>query len=226
MKKRSIVWTKINDDEFKDLVMSSKTYKEIFEFFGIENKGGNNNTIKKRIKELGLSVSHFDKPQKGFINYINSKKRDLSEILVENSDYKRAPLRRRIIKENLIEQVCGICGIRDEWNGLPLVLILDHINGVNNDNRLENLRFVCPNCNYQLPTHGGKNTKRRKDDKCSCGSYKNPSSDNCIACNGVANRKVERPSLEILLKEVEDNGYSATGRKYGVSGNAIKKWIN
>ena len=54
---------------------------------------------------------------------------------------------------------CEICGIEGMWNGKPLVLILDHINGNPEDNRYENLRFVCPNCNSQLPTFTGRNKK-------------------------------------------------------------------
>jgi hypothetical protein len=52
---------------------------------------------------------------------------------------------------------CAICGIASEWNGLPLVLVLDHINGDSNDNRRANLRLVCPNCDSQLPTYKARN---------------------------------------------------------------------
>jgi 5-methylcytosine-specific restriction endonuclease McrA len=60
------------------------------------------------------------------------------------------------VKENRLEYKCANCGIK-EWNNLPLSLQLDHINGVNNDHRLENLRFLCPNCHSQTDTYSGKN---------------------------------------------------------------------
>jgi hypothetical protein len=83
----------------------------------------------------------------------------LDQVLVENSTYARICVKRRIIAENLIEYKCGCCGIGPEWNGKPMPLILDHINGVNNDNRLENLRFVCSNCDSQLDTYKSRNRK-------------------------------------------------------------------
>lgn len=83
-----------------------------------------------------------------------------SEIFVEDSSYPRHSIKRRIIEDDLIPYVCACCGGEPMWQGKPLVLILDHINGINNDNRLENLRFVCSNCDSQLPTYKSKNRSR------------------------------------------------------------------
>lgn len=85
----------------------------------------------------------------------------LADVLVEHSTYKRGNLKRRIIEDGLVEYVCAVCGRDPEWQGEPLVLILDHINGANDDHRIENLRFVCPNCDSQLPTFSGRNARRR-----------------------------------------------------------------
>jgi len=80
-----------------------------------------------------------------------------SVIFNENSTYPRHCLKARIIERELIRYNCACCGIEPMWQGKPMPLILDHINGVNNDNRLENLRFVCSNCDTQLPTYKSKN---------------------------------------------------------------------
>lgn len=124
-------------------------------------------------------------------------------------------------------------------------LILDHINGVNNDHRLENLRLLCPNCNATLPTHCGKHkgkSKRRcKAEGCSnlhknehfCSNKcqgktfrgKNSESTSRIYKPRLSRRKAKRPPLDQLLKEVEELGWTGTGRKYGVSDNAIRKWV-
>lgn len=85
-----------------------------------------------------------------------------SEVFVENSTYARHNIKKRILQDNLIEHKCAICGSLPSWLGNPMPLILDHINGVNNDNRLENLRFVCSNCDTQLPTYKSKNIKSRR----------------------------------------------------------------
>lgn len=87
------------------------------------------------------------------------KKYPLHEVMVGNSTYHRKNLKKRLIDEGIIPYVCACCNTLPEWQGKPLVLILDHINGVNNDHRLENLRFVCPNCDSQSPTFAGKNKK-------------------------------------------------------------------
>jgi hypothetical protein len=92
-----------------------------------------------------------------FIHENNSTtKINLCDILIENSSYSRASLKDRLYKEGLKKRECELCGQGEEWVGKKMSLILDHINGVNNDNRIENIRIVCPNCNATLDTHCGK----------------------------------------------------------------------
>ncbi len=118
-------------------------------------------------------------------------------------------------------------------------LILDHINGVRDDNRLENLRIVCPNCNATLDTHCGRSARvhplERECALCSgtfrpnygaqrycsraCGSRSSPSPG-----PRPGQRKVERPPYSQLVAEVRAEGWRATARRYGVSDNAVKKW--
>jgi Zn finger protein HypA/HybF involved in hydrogenase expression len=84
-------------------------------------------------------------------------------VFVENSSYARHNLKRRIIEEKLLEYKCICCGNIGEHNNQPLTLQLDHINGVNNDHRLENLRFLCPNCHTQQDTYAAKNILKQKN---------------------------------------------------------------
>jgi len=81
------------------------------------------------------------------------------DVFVENSTYPRHRLKERILKQSLIEYKCAVCSLGPEWQGKPMPLILDHVNGKNNDNRIENLRFVCSNCDTQLPTYKSKNRR-------------------------------------------------------------------
>ena len=78
------------------------------------------------------------------------------EVFIVNSTYARHNIKKRLIKQKIIEYVCRDCGIDGNWNGKKLSLQLDHINGVNNDNRIENLRFLCPNCHSQTENFSGK----------------------------------------------------------------------
>ena len=84
----------------------------------------------------------------------------MEDILVENSTYtNRTALKERLIKEKILEYKCAICGNEGIWNGNPLTLQLDHINGINNDHRIKNLRFLCPNCHSQTETFSGRNKR-------------------------------------------------------------------
>jgi len=78
-------------------------------------------------------------------------------------------LKRRLIAEKLLEYKCDQCGLDQFWNNKQISLQLDHINGINNDNRIENLRFLCPNCHSQTTNYAGKSNKIIK--KCiDCGT--------------------------------------------------------
>ena len=90
------------------------------------------------------------------MKYWDRKYRPDEDVFVQDSTYARHRLKARLLKSGLVPYRCG-CGITDMWNGSPIVLELDHINGVNNDNRIENLRFLCPNCHSQQPTNSAKN---------------------------------------------------------------------
>ena len=85
------------------------------------------------------------------------KKLPADKVFVENSNYPRHRLKERIIKENLIKYECNLCKLGNMWNNNSLVLQLDHINGINDDHRILNLRFLCPNCHSQQDTFSAKN---------------------------------------------------------------------
>lgn len=119
-------------------------------------------TMAKAATVLGLHFNTFKKYAVEYGCYEPNQagkgiKKDIKKRITRLEDYSgRASVRRVIIKDNLIPYECGECGI-SEWNGKQLALHLDHINGKNGDHRLENLRFLCPNCHSQTDTYTGKN---------------------------------------------------------------------
>ena len=120
---------------------------------GYETTNGSNHIkLKKYIKLYNIDISHFEKTYK----YV---KRTNEEIFKKDSEVSQHCLRDAYIKGNYTEYKCSICGQEPFWNGKPLTLTLDHINGKNHDNELSNLRWVCPNCDRQLDTFGYKNVK-------------------------------------------------------------------
>jgi len=134
-----------------------------------------------------------------------------------------------LIKDKILENKCVLCGQLPEYNGKELVMVLDHVNGVRNDHREENLRLLCPNCNSQEPTFAGKrNKKYYYCEKCNNEITKQSKSKLCKSCYGkkYSSRKVKnRPSKEQLLKMIKETSYCAVGRKYGVSDKAVRKWL-
>lgn len=150
---------KLTDNEFIDLVKSSLNISEVLFKLGYTTKGNSwgYSQVKQRMIDLNLSGKDFR--GKSAITFSNElKKIDKDKLFCKGSKHARNILRKTIIKENLIPYKCAICGII-EWQGKTLSLELDHINGENNDNRLENLRFLCPNCHSQTTTYGCRNQK-------------------------------------------------------------------
>lgn len=144
----------ISDEEFKQIVANAKSYSDCLRALGLGTKGGSSTDIlKRRIKELNCSIEHF-----GQVRNKQYQKYSMEEILIENSSYANiSRLKARLIQEGYLEYKCACCGNTGEWLGQKLVLQLDHINGVNNDHRIENLRFLCPNCHSITDTYAGKN---------------------------------------------------------------------
>ena len=89
------------------------------------------------------------------------------KVFVSKSSHPRHRVKERILMEELLPYVCAVCGLKPSWQSKSLTLVLDHINGVNNDNRLQNLRFLCPNCNSQTKTFslGHRRMKNKRNTK-------------------------------------------------------------
>lgn len=227
-----------NIEQIKKIIEESKNKSEVLRKLELKNNGGNFNTLDHFILRNSINIEHFEKfSQKG--NYV--KYETIEEVLIENSPYiSTNSLKKRLYKEGLKERKCELCGQTEEWQGKKMALILDHINGDRHDNRIQNLQIVCPNCNATLETHcRGMSIKSEKYDLCDCGGKKRIDSKKCFECFKIKKvkteikivkdkketRKVKRPSYIQLLEEIKDLGYCATGRKYKVSDNCVRKWI-
>jgi hypothetical protein len=146
-------------EQLTEAVAQSFSMAQVLKRLNVRVAGGNYETLKKAIKHYDLDASHFR--GKGWNlggATICRKPRPLNEILVENSHYLSHRLKKRLIKKGIKQHKCECCGIA-EWNGEPAPIELDHINGVRTDNRLENLRILCPNCHAQTKTYRGRNIK-------------------------------------------------------------------
>ncbi len=155
-KKRSIIWT-VPKEQFATLIENSKSFVEIFEFFNLPRNRwpGFYNTIYKRCESEGISFSHIEK----YTGRQQPRKLADEDLFRKNSNSARISAKRRIIADKLLDYKCALCPVENIWNGKPIALVLDHINGIHNDHRIENLRFLCPNCNSQTETFSGRNKK-------------------------------------------------------------------
>lgn len=148
VKKRDYI--KISDELLKSAVKESVSVAGVIKYLGKKQAGGTQAHYKNRINRLGLDISHFSGSghNKG---KISNKRKLNSEILMLRTGYKRQKphLLRRALIESGIPYKCSDCGCGAEWKGNPLVLDVDHINENWLDDRIENLRFLCPNCHSQ-----------------------------------------------------------------------------
>lgn len=222
--KRSPIW-KISTESLKELIDKNETISGVMRYFGLYNKGNSSVTLKKRLNEEGIDYSKFGSNWgKGKF----SKSIPLNEILIENCSINRANVKRRLLKEGLLENKCYICNLEPNWNGQKLVMVLDHKNGICDDNRINNLRLLCPNCNSQTSTFAGKNKKRKIYFCKLCGNKKRKNSKVCIKCSkfyfAENRKKVEWPTKEELLKLIWEKPTTQIAKDYGVSDVAVGKW--
>lgn len=228
-----------SEEDLRAAVAASFSHAQVLRLLGLGPTGGNTASLKQWLVRWAIPTDHFD-PRAHRSPSRTAK--PLEAILVEGSSYARSNLKARLYKEGLKTPVCELCGLGEEWRGRPLSLILDHVNGIRDDNRLDNLRIVCPNCAGTLDTHCGRKNRIEPPERA------------CLRCNttfrarypqqrfcsrecgiraprpnrGVPNhesRRTERPSYDELVRELARTSYSAVGRKHGVSDNAVRKWV-
>ena len=214
---------KYSPEEVRELAQKCSSIKELARMLGYsQNAGSARIVITKYCDYYGISLEHFTGLAKDMI------KRAPDNVFIENSSASQATLRRWYEKGNYSEYKCSICGQEPIWNGRPLSLTLDHINGNNKDDRLENLRWVCPNCDRQLDTFCSKNIKTQKaKNYCTqCGKEISMGAILCPECYGLSLRKVERPTADELQQILYENrgNFSKVGAIFSVSDNTIRKW--
>lgn len=146
----------------REAARTATSYRQILAQLGLRPAGGNYAHVTRVIRELGIPTDHFrSKAWNKGLRTPKAPRVQLSEILVKGSTYQSFKLKRRLFAAGLKEPRCELCGWAEKAPDGRIPLELDHINGRRDDNRLENLRILCPNCHSLQPTHRGLNQRRK-----------------------------------------------------------------
>lgn len=224
-------------NQVQEIIAQSQSIAQALRLMGRSpHSGAQHMLLKQFCKSQNIDVSHF---QRRTARYTDE------EIFKEHSLTSQRTLHKRA--KQLPERFpyrCAICGLNPFWNNMELELILDHINGITDDARYENLRWVCPNCNHQLPTFGNRNYKHkpRQIKHCSqCGAelYSRNQSGLCANCikaagghasaqkqhiDAIKRRDELGITREVLKERIRTESFTQIAKQYGVTFNTIRRW--
>jgi len=229
------------------IVKESTSFLQVLKRLGKQSTGGNNSYIRKVVKKFNIDTSHFK--SKGWNKGMKfPSKYPIEDYLSNKKPIHSSQLRKRLIKEGLFDKKCNHCGL-SEWTGHPIALELHHIDMNHENNNLSNLNILCANCHELMHSLArdchksktkttkskSKTTKskskrkiqqRSKNNTCKqCHSPTHNKHYCSYSCSRKSSRKVDRPSYDVLIRELEESNYVSVGRKYGVSDNAVRKWL-
>ena len=217
-----------NDEAVKSAALSCTSIAQMLKVLGVASTHRRYKYLKEWSNRTGVPL-----PDGRRLPPPTTRKTPDALVFIEESTYtNNSKIKRRLIKDYGWEEKCAMPDCLNPnpvWRGLPLSLQLDHRNGISNDNRFENLRFLCPNCHTQTDTFGSRNMKiGRLEFWCACGNSMARGSSMCIVCHNNNQRQKAKefwPPVEEIVELLKTENYLSLGKKYGVSDNAIRKYL-
>lgn len=170
------VW-QLSSEQFMQYVQKSTNWNDLCEnIYGIRR--GNTRSLRRRVSEEKICTEHFSEKKKKKNKHVI----DVKNKLVSGRFWNTARLKIQLIREKLLEEKCSLCNQEPFWMNQKLVLQLDHINGICDDNRIENLRILCPNCHSQTSTFCSRKNKGVDNVCIDCGKIIGKKSKRCAPC--------------------------------------------
>ena len=213
-------------EELTAALKDADSLREVMTRLGIRINNGNYDWVRGLYRQAGIDIPKVF-PQKN--RKPNSGFQRIPDTVFFKDGVRRTGqhLRDRLLSIGW-KFVCAECGLLPEWNGKPLTLQVDHIDGDRFNNVLENLRFLCPNCHAQTETFGRTKGTGIRYNYCECGVRIGRASTHCPPCSQVKRprkKKIDWPPVEDVLQLVTETNFSQAGRILGVSDNAIRKYL-
>lgn len=199
---------KLNKEDLQNYFDTSYNMTEVILKTGCSTVGENFISLERVISFFDINLDKYNENKKQTRDRVKRIKHLDYNSLIKNC-FNRTTIKRYIIENNWLEYKCQRCGIIDNYNNEPITLQLDHINGDNKDNNLENLRFLCPNCHSQTSTHGSKNRKKKEKIK-----------KKYVKKARKLKFEVSKEELEQLVKT---KPMTQIGKMFSVSDNAVKQ---
>lgn len=172
------------------------------------SKGRARTTLKNRCYKEGLAKDFEKLEARGLDPLLNQKQRTTKitkeMMFVENCKTSMSIVRNFIRKNKILENKCYECNLEPFWNNKFLVLQIDHINGINNDNRLENLRYLCPNCHSQTDTFTSKGLKLPPKICLNCDKHITRQAKRCRSCAFKIRKNKGNPKTKIIWPSDEE----------------------
>lgn len=219
------------EDEVVAAIESSRSTKEFLIHLGMKVNNGNYRKAEDICRQYGLTVpKHDSKNNIGSLTSFN--KMPDEEFFKDGVLRNGGNIRKRLIQDLGVPNECSVCGLLPIWNGKPLTLQVDHIDGNRFNNKLANLRIICGHCHSQTPTFSN-NRGVATYNYCDCGIRIHNKSTHCKKCNtekilvknNISRTKAIYPPVDELIAEVNASSFVAVAERLGVSDNAVRKYI-
>jgi hypothetical protein len=146
---------KYTEKQLREAIQSSVSIREALQKLNIKAAGGNYYIFQKAVNYFNIDTSHFT-GQNITGRKLPQRRKSIEDYITNKIPIQSNKLRKYLLESGTFKHECSSCKL-SEWMGNPIPIELDHINGNNQDNSLENLRILCPNCHALTPTYRGKN---------------------------------------------------------------------